>query len=198
MMKMLVASTNPGKVREIQAFLAGLPFEVETLAGHPGSPVYPEEGRTFQENARGKSLFYSRLSPELVLAEDSGLEVDRLGGAPGVHSARFSGEGATDEKNVDRVLGLLAGVPHDERKARFVCCMVLSRRETIVIEVLGTVEGLITMEKHGAGGFGYDPIFYYPPLVKTFAEMTPAEKNGVSHRGRALRQLRLFLQRSPL
>lgn len=197
-MKMLVASTNRGKVREIQAFLAGLPLEVQTLADHPGFQVFPEDGRTFQENARGKSLFYSRISPELVLAEDSGLEVERLGGAPGVYSARFSGEDATDEKNVDKVLRLLAGVPHDERKARFVCCLALSRREKIVTEITGTVQGLITMEKHGTGGFGYDPIFYYPSLIKTFAEMTPAEKNGVSHRGRALRQLRLFLQRSQL
>ncbi len=189
----LVASTNPGKVREIRARLEGLPFAFETLAEHPDSPVFPEEGRTFEENARGKSLFYSGFVDDLVLAEDSGLEIDKLDGAPGVYSARFSGPGATDDRNIDKVLELLAGVPEGERTARFVCCMVLSRSKQVLKEIRGTVEGLITMHRRGQGGFGYDPVFFYPPLGKTFGELSPAEKNAVSHRGRALEQLREFL-----
>jgi XTP/dITP diphosphohydrolase len=193
MSTILVASTNRGKVREIRAFLEGLPFAFETLAEHPGFPVFPETGRTFEENARGKGLFYGRLSGGLVLAEDSGLEVDRLGGAPGVISARFSDPGATDDRNIDKVLELLADAPPSERTARFVCCLVLCRGEDVLKEIRGTVEGTITTARRGSGGFGYDPIFYYPPLGRTFGELSPEEKNRVSHRGNALRQLREFL-----
>jgi XTP/dITP diphosphohydrolase len=190
---LLVASTNPGKIREVREFLSSLPLHILTLADFPGLGVSPEEGRTFEENARGKSLFYSRATGIQVMAEDSGLEIDKLGGAPGVYSARFSGEAATDESNIDKVLALLTGVPREERRARFVCCIALSLKERVLTEIRGTVEGLITEERRGASGFGYDPIFYYPPLDKTFAQMTPGEKNSVSHRGRALRQLRDFL-----
>ena len=189
----LVASTNRGKVREIQAFLEGLPYAFETLAGRPGLPVFPETGKTFEDNARGKSLFYGGFTGGLVLAEDSGLEVDALGGAPGVYSARFSDPGATDERNIDKVLDLLSGVPGPRRTARFVCCMVLSRDKRVLKEIRGTVEGRITTARQGGAGFGYDPIFYYPPLGKTFAELTAGEKNSVSHRGQALKQLREFL-----
>jgi XTP/dITP diphosphohydrolase len=194
---LLVASTNPGKVREVREFLSSLPLHILTLADFPGLGVSPEEGRTFEENARGKSLFYSRATGIQVMAEDSGLEIDKLGGAPGVYSARFSGEAATDESNIDKVLALLTGVPREERRARFVCCIALSLKERVLTEIRGTVEGLITEERRGASGFGYDPIFYYPPLDKTFAQMTPGEKNSVSHRGRALRQLRDFLAGAP-
>jgi XTP/dITP diphosphohydrolase len=157
--------------------------------------VFPERGRTFEENARGKCLFYSRATEGLVLAEDSGLEIAALNGAPGVYSARFSGEDATDDKNIDKVLGLLAGVPPAERGARFVCCVALSHREQIVTEIRGMVEGMIAVERRGRAGFGYDPIFYYPPSAQTFGQLTPEEKNTVSHRGRALRELRSFLER---
>jgi XTP/dITP diphosphohydrolase len=194
---LLVASTNPGKIREVREFLSSLPLHILTLADFPGLGVSPEEGRTFEENARGKSLFYSRATGIQVMAEDSGLEIDKLGGAPGVYSARFSGEAATDESNIDKVLALLTGVPREERRARFVCCIALSLKERVLTEIRGTVEGLITEERRGASGFGYDPIFYYPPLDKTFAQMTPGEKNSVSHRGRALRQLRDFLAGAP-
>ncbi len=189
----LVASTNRGKVREIQAFLEGLPFAFETLADHPDLPIYLETGRTFEENARGKSLFYSGFTGDLVLAEDSGLEVDALHGAPGVYSARFSDPGATDERNIDKVLDLLSGVRPSRRTARFICCMVLSRDKRVLKEVRGTVEGLITTARRGSGGFGYDPIFFYLPLGQTFANLSPDEKNLVSHRGQALKQLRGFL-----
>lgn len=192
--KILAASTNRGKVREIRSYLDGLPFDILSLEDYPDHPIFPEKGLTFEENARGKSLFYSRRTDCLVLAEDSGLEVEYLLGAPGVRSARFSGPEATDEKNIDMVLGLLAGVAAGGRRARFVCCLVLSRTGNVVKAIRGTVEGFITTKRRGQQGFGYDPIFYYPPLDKTFGEMAAPEKNSVSHRGRALRELRSFLE----
>jgi len=195
MMKILAATTNQGKVREIKDALEGLSLEVRTLADYPDLSVFPEAGRTFEENARGKCLFYSRAAGGLVLAEDSGLEIAALNGAPGVYSARFSGEDATDDKNIDKVLGLLAEVPPAERGARFVCCVALSHREQIVAEIRGMVEGTISAERRGRAGFGYDPIFYYPPAAQTFGQLTPEEKNAVSHRGRALRELKSFLER---
>ena len=193
--KLLVASTNRGKVREIQASLSGLLLEIQTLTDIPALSPYPEEGRSFSENARGKSLYYSRAGEALILAEDSGLEIAALAGAPGVFSARFSGEAATDETNIEKVLGLMRDVPPEKRQARFVCCAVLSQRERVITEFTGTAEGLITREKRGEAGFGYDPIFFYPPLDKTFGQMLPQEKNSVSHRGKALTGLRAFLER---
>lgn len=145
-------------------------------------------------NARGKSLFYGRDWEELSLGEDSGLEVDFLHGAPGVLSARFADPGATDERNIQKVLKLMDGVPEEERKARFVSCMVISRRGRIYAEIKGEVRGVIAFAKRGQSGFGYDPIFYYPPLDRTFAEMSPEEKNAISHRGQALKKLKSFLQ----
>ena len=194
-LRLLAASTNRGKVREIREALAGLPLEVRTLADHPDLPVFPETGLTFEENARGKCLFYSRAAEGLVLAEDSGLEVAALNGAPGVYSARFAGDAATDEMNIDQVLGLLAGVPPDGRGARFVCCVALALGGRVIAEIRGTVDGMITQERRGRAGFGYDPIFYYPPLDRTFGELSPEEKNAVSHRGRALQKLKSFLER---
>jgi XTP/dITP diphosphohydrolase len=124
----------------------------------------------------------------------SGLAIDCLQGAPGVRSARFSDPGATDEKNIAKVLKLMEGVPEEERKARFVSCLVLSQKEKILAEITGEARGVITSTKKGRFGFGYDPIFYYPPLDRTFAELSPEEKNEVSHRGQALKQLKVFLQ----
>jgi XTP/dITP diphosphohydrolase len=130
----------------------------------------------------------------MILGEDSGLEVDHLDGAPGVISARFSGPGATDEKNIIKVLRLIRDVPPERRQAKFVSCMVLSKQGKILASILEEVQGFITTEKKGQSGFGYDPIFYYPPLEKTFAELTPKEKNAVSHRGRALNRLKTYLE----
>lgn len=144
-------------------------------------------------NARGKSLYYSQYWKNLTLAEDSGIEIDHLKGAPGVYSSRFAGSNATDEANLQKVLRLLDGIPPDKRKARFVSCMVLSRRGQIITEIQEHANGLITSQKRGQGGFGYDPIFFYPPLDKTFAELSPDEKNAVSHRGRAMDKLYAFL-----
>ncbi|MHB8095214.1 MAG: RdgB/HAM1 family non-canonical purine NTP pyrophosphatase [Candidatus Aminicenantales bacterium] len=191
--KLLVATTNPGKAREIGRFLAGLPFEVVSLAEILPGLSYRERGKTFLENARGKSLYYGRKSGLLTLAEDSGLEVDALDGAPGVHSARFALPNPDDAKNLRKVLAELEGVPWKDRKGRFVCTMVLSKEGRVVREIRGEVRGTIAFSPKGENGFGYDPIFYYSHLKKHFAELSMDEKNAVSHRGRALRRLRSAL-----
>jgi len=190
---LLLATTNPGKVREIRQGLEGLPLKVLGLKDVLPGLSFPERGRTFIENARGKSLFYSQKWSGLTLAEDSGLEVTALAGAPGVRSARFSGPKPTDEKNNRKVLRLLRHVEEENRQARFVCTFVLARQGKIIKEIRGEVRGRIGVEPHGHNGFGYDPLFYYPRLKKAFAELDPAAKNLVSHRGRALRKLRQFL-----
>jgi XTP/dITP diphosphohydrolase len=191
--KLLVATTNPGKAGEIGRFLAGLPFEIVSLAEVLPGLSYRERGKTFLENARGKSLYYGRKSGLLTLAEDSGLEVEALGGAPGVHSARYSLPKPDDAKNLRKVLARLEGVPWKERKGRFVCTMVLSKEGRVVREIRGEVQGTIAFSPKGENGFGYDPIFYHSHLKKHFAELSTDEKNAVSHRGRALRKLRAVL-----
>jgi XTP/dITP diphosphohydrolase len=191
--KFLIATTNAGKVREIRRSLAGLPFEVVSLGEVLPGTAFRERGKTFLENARSKSLHYGRKSGLLTLAEDSGLEVDALDGAPGVHSARFSRPDPTDAKNNRKVLRLLANAPWKDRKAKFVCVMVLSQDGRIIREIRGEVRGVIDFAPKGENGFGYDPVFYYPKLRKHFAELGPDEKNAVSHRGRALKKLKTFL-----
>lgn len=191
--KLLLATTNQGKTKEIKKFLDELPLEIFTLHDLSLEKTFPERGQTFAENARGKSLFYSQYWKALTLAEDSGLEIEHLRGAPGVLSARFSGPQATDEKNNQKVLELMKDLPFEQRKARFVSYMVLAQEGKIIKEIEESAQGLIASEKRGSGGFGYDPIFYCPPLGKTFAELLPEEKNRVSHRGRALAKLKEFL-----
>ena len=191
--KLLLATTNKGKAKEIKSYLEELPLEILSLKELNPKKTFSECGKTFAENARGKSLFYSEQWEGLTLAEDSGLEIEFLKGAPGVLSARFSGPQATDEKNNQKVLKLMKGVPFEQRKARFVSCMVLSQKGEIIKEIRESVGGFIAFEKRGIYGFGYDPLFNYPPLRKTFAELLPEEKNKVSHRGRALKKLKEFL-----
>lgn len=193
--KILVASTNQGKVNEIKSFLSDFPLNIYSLKDVQIYNSFPEKGKTFQENARGKSLFYSEKWDGFTLAEDSGLEVDYLQGKPGVLSARFSGPQATDEKNLYKVLKLLKNVPWEQRKARFVCCLVLSQKRKIIKEIKKFVSGYISLARKGQQGFGYDPIFYYPPLQKTFAQISPEEKNKISHRGQALQELKKFLKK---
>lgn len=190
---LLLATTNQGKIKEIKARLKDLPYSITSLKNLRLDHIFTEEGKTFLENARGKSLHYSRYWKSLTLAEDSGIEIDHLQGAPGVYSSRFAGPGATDEDNIQKVLKLLDGIPQEKRTARFVSCMVLSRSGQVITEIQGKVDGIILTEKKGREGFGYDPIFYYPPLDKTFAELSAAQKNAVSHRGRALNELQVFL-----
>jgi XTP/dITP diphosphohydrolase len=190
--RLLLATGNPGKVREIRRALKGI--RIVALDDVLPGLKHAERSRTFEENARAKSLFYSRRWPGLTLAEDSGLEIEALGGAPGVRSARFSAPRPSDEKNIRKVLRLLGSAPGTARKARFVCVMVLAENGRVVAEFRGEVRGRIGREPRGRSGFGYDPIFYYPLLRKTFAELRPAVKNDVSHRGRAVAKLRRFLE----
>jgi XTP/dITP diphosphohydrolase len=192
--ELLLATTNQGKIREMQAFLAELPILISSIQNLNVGSSFQETGKTFKENARGKSLFYSRKWEGITLAEDSGLEIDHLKGAPGVISARFSGPKATDETNIEKVLDLMQEIEQEHRKARFVSCIVVSRKAIVIKTIMGYVEGYITFQKKGTNGFGYDPIFYFPSLQKTFAELRPEEKNLVSHRGQALKKLRSFLK----
>jgi len=190
----LVATTNPGKVRELRAML-GDEVQWKSLADFPGVGEVKEDGATFAENARKKALGYAQATGLWTLADDSGLVVDALGGAPGVNSARFSGaraQGAdrkvVDRRNMEKVLSLLQGVPREKRTARFVCCLCLAGPEGVLIETRGTLEGIIAEEPAGAGGFGYDPVFLVPQLGKSVAELGDEEKNAISHRGNAMRQ----------
>ena len=192
---LLIATTNQGKAKEIGYFLKELPLVVASLLDFNVGDIYEEVGSSFLVHARGKSLFYGKKWEGLTLGEDSGLAIDFLHGEPGVRSARFSDPGATVEKNISKVLKLMGGVKEDKRKARFVSCMVLSQNGKILKEITAEARGVITLTKKGQSGFGYDPIFYYPPLNRTFAELSPEEKNSVSHRGKALKQLKVFMQK---
>jgi len=173
--------------------LAGLPAAVISLEHIGTAKDIAETGRTFRENARLKAVGYSLASEHLTLAEDSGLEVDRLDGAPGVFSARFSAPRPTDPKNIRKVLRLMKGVPWGERGARFVCHLVLARQGRVIKEVRGIVSGRIALAPKGDKGFGYDPIFYYAPLRRAFGELPAGAKNRVSHRGRALVKMKTYL-----
>ncbi len=190
-----IATTNAGKEREIRRLLRGLPVRVRGLRQALPDASYKERGETFSDNARAKAVYYSRKVAGLVLAEDSGLEISYLGGAPGVRSARFSSPAPSDEKNIRKVLRLLRGVGRGDRAARFVSVMALAENGRIIKELRGQVRGRVAFEPRGYNGFGYDPVFYYHPLRRTFAELSPDEKNAVSHRGRALRKLRAFLEK---
>ena len=196
----LVATTNPGKVRELRA-LWGDEVEWKSLADFPGVGEVKEDGATFAENARKKALGYARATGLWTLADDSGLVVDALGGAPGVNSARFSGarargadRRAVDRRNIEKLLSLLQGVPREKRTARFACCLCLASPEKVLVETQGFLEGLITEEPAGTGGFGYDPVFLVPQLGKTVAQLGEEEKNAISHRGNAMRKLKPLLQ----
>ncbi|HEX7795571.1 MAG TPA: RdgB/HAM1 family non-canonical purine NTP pyrophosphatase [Vicinamibacterales bacterium] len=193
-MRLLVATTNRGKLGEIFPLLAGLAIDIQTLADYPRIAPPDETGVTFAENAVQKARFYANHTGSLTVAEDSGLEIDALGGAPGVHSARFGGE-TTYPQKFALIEEQLRQVPGADRTARFVCALAVADGERIVFEARGTVEGYIVPEPRGTGGFGYDPIFYYPPFGCTLAEAGD-RKSSVSHRGRAFRKLREFLERT--
>lgn len=197
--KILVATTNPGKVAELRAMLDADVWWVG-LSDFSGIAEVEEDGSTFAENARKKAAGYAKTTGLWTIADDSGLVVDALGGAPGVKSARFSGEkpkgedgSLIDHRNIAKVLELLQGVREEERTARFVCCLCLASPERVLIETRGTVEGLITDREIGTNGFGYDPVFFVPGLNKTVAQLTPEEKNAISHRGSAIRKLKPLL-----
>ena len=194
MQKLLLATTNPGKLREIRDILGGVPFELVTLAGWPGLAAPEETGRTFEENARQKALYYAAATGELTVAEDSGLEIDALDGIPGVESARFGGEDATYPEKFALIYDALRDKGAATSTARFVCALAVVHGDHIIFEARGAVEGRLAPQPTGEGGFGYDPIFFYPPFGRTLAEATD-RKTEVSHRGKAFRELRAFLER---
>jgi XTP/dITP diphosphohydrolase len=191
----VIATTNPGKIREIAVLLAELPMDVVTLAGWPGVPPPGETGATFEENARLKALYYGGVTGELTVAEDSGLEIDALDGAPGVESARYGGVHATYPQKFALIYDALRSRGLASSPARFVCGVCLTYGGDILFETRGVVEGTIAPAPRGRGGFGYDPIFYYPPYGQTLAEAGD-RKTAVSHRGAAFRRLRAFLRDS--
>ena len=190
---LLVATTNRGKWREIHALLAGAPYEIVTLAGWPEVPAPEETGATFADNARAKALYYAAATGQLTVAEDSGLEIDALGGAPGVESARFGGVHTTYPEKFGLIYDALRTSGAATSSARFVCALALARPGSIVFETRGAIEGRIAPTPAGDGGFGYDPIFFYPPFGQTLAEVG-GRKSTVSHRGQAFRALRAYLE----
>lgn len=192
-MTLYCATTNPGKLREFrlaaEAFGAGI--RIEPVPGLPEIPTPAETGRTFAENAIGKALYYSKFASGPLFADDSGLVVEALNGAPGVDSAHYAGAGATDEANNRLLLERLRGV--EDRSARFVCVIALAEQGRLIRTFEGAVEGEILETPRGVNGFGYDPLFFYPPYGRTLAEVSPEEKLAVSHRGKALRALLEFV-----
>ena len=198
----LIATSNAGKLRDFVGAAAPLSIEIVPLPNFSSLPAVVEDGLTFEENARKKAESYSREAPgEIVLADDSGLEVDALKGAPGVHSARYAAEAphlmnnnTDDEANNARLLRELKEIPADKRSARFVC-VIAAARDGETLEVFrGEAEGTILNRARGTNGFGYDPLFYFPQIQKAFAELTPEEKAQYSHRGAAFRQFLAWYQ----
>jgi XTP/dITP diphosphohydrolase len=192
--ELLLATRNAHKTEEIQRIL-GPQFKVNDLAAHPEIPHIAETGRTFQENAILKALAVPRKLPGLVIADDSGLEVDALNGAPGIHSARYAGPNATDKEKIDKLLDELAsiGATKNARRARFRCVLALARQGKVVGLFEGIVDGQIADRPRGSRGFGYDPIFVPKGFQRTFGQLGPEEKNHLSHRARALEKLCAFL-----
>ncbi len=198
MPKLLLATNNKGKVREYKHMLKDLPFELVSPAEVGINTEVEEIGGSLEENAILKATTLARESQLLTLADDSGLEVDALGGEPGGLSARYAGEGASDEDRVNYLLSRLKDVPEGKRSARFRCVIAIATPDGEVELCPGECEGVITLEPRGEEGFGYDPIFYLPELGKTMAELSLEEKNGVSHRGRAVREAINLLRRKYL
>jgi XTP/dITP diphosphohydrolase len=193
--KLLLATNNIGKVREYRSLLQGIPFEMVTPAEIGIDVMVEENGATFEENARLKACALAKESHLLTLADDSGLEVDALHGEPGLMSARYAGEGASDAQRVDYLLAKLKKVSAEKRTARFRCVIAIAQPDGDVEFCSGECDGIITFEPRGEHGFGYDPIFYFPELRKTMAELPIDVKNGISHRGRAAQKARLILKK---
>lgn len=191
---LVIATRNRGKVEELRLLLADLDLRLFTPADLPDCPEVVEDGATFAENAIKKAVTLARHTGMIALADDSGLEVDALGGRPGVLSARFAGPGASDAANNRKLLDLLRDVPASERSARFRCAVAVAAPDGRVRTAEGTCEGLILNEARGNGGFGYDPLFFIPDRGKTMAELPESEKNLISHRGQAFRRARHALE----
>jgi len=194
--EIVLATGNPGKLREIAQVLSGLPIDIVGLNELVDIPEPAETGETFAQNARDKALYYAQATGRWCLADDSGLEVDALGGAPGTRSARYSSDtvaATADRKTIDlannsKLLTALKDVPDHGRTARFVCCLALAGPDGVLIEASGTFEGLVARGGAGDNGFGYDPLFYIPDRDCSAAELPPEEKNRISHRGQAVRR----------
>ena len=192
--RLYLASSNPGKLRELRALAEGSEINAELLPKFRELPAAKEDHASFALNALEKAQHYSRFTDQLVVADDSGLVVDALDGAPGVRSARYAGSSASDEDNNRKLLSELSSVPEEKRTARYLCVLALARRNKLVALFTDSCEGTILPEHRGRGGFGYDPLFYFPPLEKTLAEASEAEKNLHSHRGKAFRKLLAYLK----
>lgn len=187
--ELTLASGNPGKLREYEVLATGHALKLQLLSGFAAIPEFPEDAPTFAENAAGKALYYSKHADGMVFADDSGLVVPALGGAPGVLSARYAGPGASSEQRNEKLLAALQGKTGATRAAFFVCVIAVARCGRCLAVVSGKVDGEILEAPRGAGGFGYDPVFYLPQLEKSFAELKAEEKNQHSHRGNAFRRL---------
>jgi len=196
MKRILIATSNPGKLRDFAGAAAGHDVEISALPDFASLPAVMEDGDTFEANARKKAEAYSQLAPaQIVVADDSGLEVDALHGAPGIHSARYAADAphlvennTDDEANNARLIRELRNVPREKRIGRFVCVIAAARDGETLATFRGTAEGIILEASRGTNGFGYDPLFYFPQIQKTFAELTAEEKARHSHRGAAFRQ----------
>lgn len=199
MKKLILASNNKKKIKEIKDILKGLDVEVKSLEDENINIDVVEDGKTFEENAKkkAKEIYEFLLKREdkdfIVLGDDSGLAVDYLGGEPGIYSARYSGEHGNDKKNNEKLLNNLKGISREKRSAKFICQLAMFTDKGEYFSVVGDVHGYIIEELHGEGGFGYDPLFFYEPLNKTFGELTSEEKNEISHRGAALKKLKKVL-----
>jgi XTP/dITP diphosphohydrolase len=194
--KLYLASGNAGKLREFRALAAAAhsTLQLDLLPQYSALPEFPETAPTFAENAAGKALYYSRNCPDMVFSDDSGLVVPALGGEPGVHSARYAGVGASNDQKIAKLLTALRGKKGPERSAYFVCVIAVAQLDRVAAVVSEKVDGEIAEAPLGSGGFGYDPVFYFPVLGKTFAELPAEEKNARSHRGRAFRRLMEVLE----
>ena len=193
-MRILIATTNAGKLREIRRILDGVPLDFKALTDCPGIPVAEETGASFAENARLKALHYAGLTGMLTLAEDSGFEIEALNREPGIYSARYLREDATYEERFADIYRRLRNSGTDNRRARFVCALAVADGARVIFETNASVEGRVAVAPAGPNGFGYDPIFFYPPYERTFGEVSDDEKTAVSHRGQAIRAFRRFLE----
>ena len=191
--KIIIATGNKGKAKEFEDLFHTYGYEIETLLDHPEIPDIPETGETFQENAYQKASFLSEHLGTIVLADDSGLEVDALDGAPGIYSARYAGEHGNDKKNNEKLLKDLKELNTSNREANFICSLVLVGPEREPLFVEGKVYGTILEEPRGENGFGYDPLFYVAEKDKSMAELSSAEKNTMSHRAKAIQELEKHL-----
>jgi len=191
--RLLLATNNKAKVQEYRVLLDGIPFELVTPAELGSTQSVEESGETLEQNAVLKAQAYAAISNLTALADDSGLEVDALGGEPGVLSARYAGEGASDRERIEYLLGKLADVPWERRGARFRCVIAIASPDGEVELYQGECPGIIAFKSKGVGGFGYDPVFYLPDQDKTMAQLSMQEKNRISHRGRAAMAVRNVL-----